>query len=158
MGYLEGGSLTDIVTSLHLSEEQMATVCRQVLEALTYLHSQGVIHRDIKSDSILLSADGRVKLSDFGFCAQVSSEVPRRKSLVGTPYWMSPEVISRIPYGTEVDIWSLGIMMVEMLDGEPPYFDEPPLTAMRMIRDISGPDIQYKGMSAPLQAFLQLLL
>ena len=158
MEYLEGGSLTDIVTSLHLSEEQMATVCKQVLDALAYLHRQGVIHRDVKSDSILLSADGRVKLSDFGFCAQVSHEIPKRKSLVGTPYWMSPEIISRIPYGTEVDIWSLGIMLVEMVEGEPPYFDEPPLTAMRIIRDLPGPNIQYKGMSAPLQAFLQLLL
>ena len=158
MEYLEGGSLTDIVTSLHLTEEQMATVCKQVLEALAYLHRQGVIHRDVKSDSILLSADGRVKLSDFGFCAQVSHEVPKRKSLVGTPYWMSPEIISRIPYGTEVDIWSLGIMLVEMLEGEPPYFDEPPLTAMRIIRDIPGPNLQLKGTSPSFQAFLQLLL
>ena len=63
---------------------------------------QGVIHRDIKSDSILLARDGRIKLSDFGFCAQITQELPRRKSLVGTPYWMAPEVISRLPYGTEV--------------------------------------------------------
>lgn len=95
MEYLEGGALTDIVTHSRMDESQIATVCSQCLKPLAYLHSQGVIHRDIKSDSILLTADGRVKLSDFGFCAQVSQELPRRKSLVGTPYWMSPEVISR---------------------------------------------------------------
>lgn len=114
MEYLEGGALTDIVTHSRMDEEQIATVCKQCLKALAYLHSQGVIHRDIKSDSILLATDGRVsgfcsvlflfrtiktyarffqvKLSDFGFCAQVSQELPKRKSLVGTPYWMSPEV------------------------------------------------------------------
>lgn len=86
MEYLEGGALTDIVTHSRMDEEQIATVCKQVLKALSYLHSQGVsvlfvrilkqrcnfnnsqvIHRDIKSDSILLASDGRVKLSDFGF-------------------------------------------------------------------------------------------
>ncbi|NWT67966.1 PAK5 kinase, partial [Prunella himalayana] len=135
MEFLEGGALTDIVTHTRMNEEQIATVCVSVLRALSYLHHQGVIHRDIKSDSILLTSDGRIKLSDFGFCAQVSKEVPRRKSLVGTPYWMAPEVISRLPYSTEVDIWSLGIMVMEMIDGEPPYFNEPPLQAMRRIRD-----------------------
>ncbi|XP_032297678.1 serine/threonine-protein kinase PAK 4 isoform X5 [Coturnix japonica] len=102
MEFLEGGALTDIVTHTRMNEEQIAAVCLAVLKALSVLHAQGVIHRDIKSDSILLTHDGRVKLSDFGFCAQVSKEVPRRKSLVGTPYWMAPEVISRMPYGPEV--------------------------------------------------------
>ncbi|XP_025928958.1 serine/threonine-protein kinase PAK 6 isoform X2 [Apteryx rowi] len=101
MEFLQGGALTDIVSQIRLNEEQIATVCESVLQALTYLHSQGVIHRDIKSDSILLTLDGRVKLSDFGFCAQISKDVPKRKSLVGTPYWMAPEVIARIPYTTE---------------------------------------------------------
>lgn len=101
-----------------------------------------------------------MKLSDFGFCAQVSPDLPKRKSLVGTPYWMSPEVISRLPYGPEVDVWSLGniilvamhflfyfriiigIMIMEMIDGEPPYFNEPPLQAMRKIRDMPPPRLK----------------
>lgn len=159
MEYLEGGALTDIVTHSRMDEEQIATVCKQCLKALAYLHSQGVIHRDIKSDSILLAVDGRVKLSDFGFCAQVSQELPKRKSLVGTPYWMSPEVISRLPYGPEVDIWSLGIMVIEMVDGEPPFFNEPPLQAMRRIRDMQPPNLKNAHKVSPrLQSFLDRML
>ncbi|CAF0901962.1 unnamed protein product [Adineta steineri] len=163
MEYLDGGALTDLlVTSTgetRMNEQQIATVCKSVLKALAYLHSNGVIHRDIKSDSILLSTDGFVKLSDFGFCAQVMNEKKaqtiKRKSLVGTPYWMSPEVISRTPYSTEVDIWSLGIMVMEMVDGEPPYFNEQPLTAMRKIRDQPPPKLKnpHKA-SSLLQGFL----
>ncbi|KAI4499249.1 hypothetical protein M0802_005509 [Mischocyttarus mexicanus] len=159
MEYLEGGALTDIVTHSRMDESQIATVCSQCLKPLAYLHSQGVIHRDIKSDSILLTAGGRVKLSDFGFCAQVSQELPKRKSLVGTPYWMSPEVISRLPYGPEVDIWSLGIMIIEMVDGEPPFFNEPPLQAMRRIRDMPPPKLKNSHKVSPrLQGFLERML
>ncbi|XP_030761035.1 serine/threonine-protein kinase PAK mbt [Sitophilus oryzae] len=159
MEFLEGGALTDIVTHSRMDEEQIATVCKQCLKALAYLHSQGVIHRDIKSDSILLALDGRVKLSDFGFCAQVSQELPKRKSLVGTPYWMSPEVISRLPYGPEVDIWSLGIMVIEMVDGEPPFFNEPPLQAMRRIREMPPPKLKNAHRVSPrLQSFLDRML
>lgn len=139
MEYLDGGALTDLLVTptgeTRMNEQQIATVCKSVLKALAYLHSHGVIHRDIKSDSILLSTDGSVKLSDFGFCAQVMNEKKmntiKRKSLVGTrkeifccrkksicwlfvAYWMSPEVISRTPYSTEVDIWSFGIMVSRM--------------------------------------------
>ncbi|XP_039594491.1 serine/threonine-protein kinase PAK 5 isoform X3 [Polypterus senegalus] len=159
MEFLEGGALTDIVTHTRMNEEQIATVCLSVLKALSYLHTQGVIHRDIKSDSILLTSDGRIKLSDFGFCAQVSKEVPKRKSLVGTPYWMAPEVISRMPYGTEVDVWSLGIMVIEMVDGEPPYFNEPPLQAMRRIRDNLPPRLkETHKVSTILRGFLDRML
>uniref|UniRef100_A0A8C5DVU4 non-specific serine/threonine protein kinase n=1 Tax=Gouania willdenowi TaxID=441366 RepID=A0A8C5DVU4_GOUWI len=159
MEFLEGGALTDIVTHTRMNEEQIATVCLSVLKALSVLHTQGVIHRDIKSDSILLTHDGRVKLSDFGFCAQVSKEVQRRKSLVGTPYWMAPELISRLPYGPEVDMWSLGIMVIEMVDGEPPYFNEPPLKAMKMIRDNLPPKLKNLHKVSPLlKGFLDRML
>ncbi|XP_037343060.2 serine/threonine-protein kinase PAK 6 [Pungitius pungitius] len=159
MEYLQGGALTNIVSETRLSEEQIATVCEAVLQALAYLHSQGVIHRDIKSDSILLTLDGRVKLSDFGFCAQISKDIPKRKSLVGTPYWMAPEVISKSPYGTEVDIWSMGIMVVEMVDGEPPYFSETPVAAMKRLRDETAPTVRNVSQISPvLKDFLDRML
>ncbi|NWY07204.1 PAK6 kinase, partial [Nothoprocta ornata] len=159
MEFLPGGALTDIVSQIRLNEEQIATVCESVLQALAYLHSQGVIHRDIKSDSILLTLDGRVKLSDFGFCAQISKDVPKRKSLVGTPYWMAPEVIARIPYTTEVDIWSLGIMVIEMVDGEPPYFSDSPVQAMKRLRDSPPPRLKNFHRTSPvLRDFLERML
>ncbi|NXU94143.1 PAK6 kinase, partial [Xiphorhynchus elegans] len=159
MEFLQGGALTDIVSQIRLNEEQIATVCESVLQALSYLHAQGVIHRDIKSDSILLTLDGRVKLSDFGFCAQISKDVPKRKSLVGTPYWMAPEVIARIPYTTEVDIWSLGIMVIEMVDGEPPYFSDSPVQAMKRLRDSPPPRLKNFHRTSPvLRDFLERML
>ncbi|XP_061101935.1 serine/threonine-protein kinase PAK 6 [Conger conger] len=159
MEYLQGGALTNIVSETRLNEEQIATVCEAVLQALAYLHSQGVIHRDIKSDSILLTLDGRIKLSDFGFCAQISKDIPKRKSLVGTPYWMAPEVISKTPYSTEVDMWSLGIMVVEMVDGEPPYFSEAPVAAMKRLRDEPAPTVRNTHKVSPmLKDFLDRML
>ncbi|KAM4529372.1 serine/threonine-protein kinase PAK 6-like [Fundulus diaphanus] len=159
MEYLQGGALTHIIGETRLNEEQIATVSEGVLQALFYLHSQGVIHRDIKSDSILLTLDGRIKLSDFGFCAQISKDVPKRKSLVGTPYWMAPEVISKTPYSTEVDIWSLGIMVVEMVDGEPPYFNDTPITAMKKLRDEAAPCVKnIQRVSPVLKDFLGCML
>ncbi|XP_041831435.1 serine/threonine-protein kinase PAK 6b [Melanotaenia boesemani] len=159
MEYLQGGALTHIISETRLDEEQIATVCEGVLQALSYLHAQGVIHRDIKSDSILLTLDGRVKLSDFGFCAQISKDVPKRKSLVGTPYWMAPEVIAKTPYGTEVDVWSLGIMVVEMVDGEPPYFSDTPISAMKKLRDEEAPTVKnIQRVSPVLKDFLCCML
>lgn len=79
-------------TCFRITEAMIASICQQCLRALEYLHSKGIVHRDVKSDSILLTKEGVAKISDFGFCGQLSAEVPRRRSLVGTPYWMSPEV------------------------------------------------------------------
>jgi len=136
MEFMGGGNLTEILElhkHLKLTEGHIAFVMLESLKAIEYIHSLHRIHRDIKSDNILLDGNGAVKLADFGYTVQLTEAKNKRNTTIGTPYWEAPEVITGEKYDSKVDIWSLGIMALEMAEGEPPYLDLPPLTALRLI-------------------------
>lgn len=139
MEFINGGKLTDCL-NLTLSEQQIAAILKQVLLTLEHMHDRHMIHRDIKSDNVLLTSDNEVKLADFGFTAALTEKHPRRRSVVGTPYWMSPEVVRGVMYGTNVDIWSLGILALEMANGEVPRLEYPPIKALFVISTKPPPE------------------
>jgi len=148
MEYMGGGCLTEILEQfehVQLTEAQIALVCKETIRALIYIHSLHRIHRDIKSDNILLSDGGEVKIADFGYAAQLTQQNQKRNTVVGTPYWMAPELIRGHDYGIKVDIWSLGIMVMEMAEGEPPYMEYPPLRALFLITTKGIPDLKEPG-------------
>ncbi|CAO3586085.1 unnamed protein product [Absidia cylindrospora] len=142
MDFMDGGSLTDIVTYRYLFENEIATVCREVLHGLNYLHSHRIIHRDIKSDNILISRQGHIKLSDFGFSARLDPLRLQRNTIAGTPCWMAPEIVANEPYGCKVDIWSFGITVIEMIESKPPYFSQPN-RATAMLKLKQQPSLQH---------------
>jgi len=134
MEYCGGGSLQDIyhITG-PLTEKQIAFMCRETLQGLAYLHSMQKMHRDIKGANILLTETADVKLADFGVSAQITATLGKRKSFIGTPYWMAPEVAAverKGGYNHLCDIWAVGITAIELAELQPPMFDLHPMRAL----------------------------
>eukprot|EP00756_Hemistasia_phaeocysticola_P037220 Hpha_TRINITY_DN16685_c3_g2::TRINITY_DN16685_c3_g2_i1::g.178970::m.178970 len=142
MELMDGGKLTDLIEGpRRLINDEVAFLMKEVLGGIQYLHSVGWMHRDIKSDNVLLSTKGQVKLADFGFAALTDN---KRRTVVGTPYWMAPEVIKGEPYDTKADVWSLGIMGLELCDGEPPLMSLVPQRALYVIISQRAPRMKNR--------------
>ncbi|PYH95131.1 cell division control protein Cdc15 [Aspergillus ellipticus CBS 707.79] len=150
--YCENGSLHSIAKNFgRFPENLVGLYMSQVLHGLLYLHEQGVIHRDIKGANILTTKEGLVKLADFGVASRTTGL--SESSVVGTPYWMAPEVIELSGATTASDIWSLGCTVIELLEGRPPYYNLQPMPALfRIVNDDHPPLPQ--GASPAVKDFL----
>jgi len=132
MDYCGGGSVRDYMdtSKKNLTEQQCGAVLLGTLMGLGYLHSQKVIHRDLKAANVLLTEDGIVKLADFGISTQLTATLTgKAQTMVGTTYWMAPEIMDE-SYTYKIDIWSMGITAIEMVEGEPPNFNLKPFQLM----------------------------
>eukprot|EP00698_Gefionella_okellyi_P006084 TRINITY_DN15549_c0_g1_i1.p1 TRINITY_DN15549_c0_g1~~TRINITY_DN15549_c0_g1_i1.p1 ORF type:complete len:493 (+),score=79.87 TRINITY_DN15549_c0_g1_i1:55-1533(+) len=157
MEYCGGGSISDCMYAVRhcLNEPQIAAVCKQVLQGLVYLHASSKIHRDIKCGNILLDRQGHAKLADFGVSAQLSATISKRNTVIGTPFWMAPEVIQETKYDYKADIWSLGITAIEMAQGKPPYAEVHPMRVIFMIPSRPPPKLEAADdFSANLNDFI----
>ncbi|XP_073971521.1 serine/threonine-protein kinase msn isoform X16 [Rhodnius prolixus] len=166
MEYCGAGSVTDLVKSTKgqsLKEEWIAYICREILRGLSYLHSNKVIHRDIKGQNVLLTDNAEVKLVDFGVSAQLDRTIGRRNTFIGTPYWMAPEVIAcdenpDATYDNRSDLWSLGITALEMAESQPPLCDLHPMRALFLIPRNPPPRLKSKKWSKKFHGFIETVL
>eukprot|EP01125_Pyxidicula_operculata_P008576 TRINITY_DN286_c1_g2_i1.p1 TRINITY_DN286_c1_g2~~TRINITY_DN286_c1_g2_i1.p1 ORF type:complete len:1074 (+),score=293.77 TRINITY_DN286_c1_g2_i1:18-3239(+) len=160
-----GGAVSDFnaVWNIQLTEDQIALICRETLVGLKYLHSINIIHRDIKGANILINEEGDVKLIDFGVSAILRDPSERRKTLIGTPYWMAPEIINNktreSPYDEKVDIWSVGITLIELAEKDPPLSQMNPMRALMQIPLREPPSLQQpEKWSESMNDFVHLCL
>lgn len=152
MEFCSGGSASDMYSSQQkgLSEPEIANIMYYSLCGLEYLHKSHKLHRDIKGGNILLTDNGEVKLADLGVSASLTSTLAKRKSFIGTPYWIAPEIIAvemkmgPDGYNVKCDIWSLGITAIELAEMAPPMFDLHPMRALYLIPKNKPPTLAEK--------------
>uniref|UniRef100_A0A4W4DYE7 non-specific serine/threonine protein kinase n=1 Tax=Electrophorus electricus TaxID=8005 RepID=A0A4W4DYE7_ELEEL len=154
--FCAGGAVDAVMLELErpLTEPQIQVVCKQSLEALSYLHENKIIHRDLKAGNILFSSDGDIKLADFGVSAKNTKTLQRRDSFIGTPYWMAPEVVmcetsKDRPYDYKADIWSLGITLIELAQIEPPNHEMNPMRVLLKIAKSEPPTLLQPSRWSP---------
>lgn len=166
MEFCGAGSVTDLVKATKgssLKEEWIAYIGREMLRGLAHLHSNKVIHRDIKGQNVLLTDNAEVKLVDFGVSAQLDKTIGRRNTFIGTPYWMAPEVIAcdenpDATYDNRSDLWSLGITAIEMAEGKPPLCDMHPMRALFLIPRNAPPRLKSNRWSSRFSNFVETCL
>ncbi|XP_074598882.1 serine/threonine-protein kinase msn isoform X8 [Brevipalpus obovatus] len=166
MEYCGAGSVTDLVKSTKgnsLKEEWIAYVCREILRGLAHLHTNKIIHRDIKGQNVLLTDNAEVKLVDFGVSAQLDRTIGRRNTFIGTPYWMAPEVIAcdenpEATYDNRSDLWSLGITALEMAESQPPLCDLHPMRALFLIPRNPPPRLRSRKWNRKFHSFIETVL
>ncbi|KAI0266877.1 Pkinase-domain-containing protein [Gloeopeniophorella convolvens] len=162
MEFAQGGSVYSLMQSSPdncLEEKYVVVIVREVLVGLNYLHKSNVIHRDIKAANVLVTASGKVMICDFGVSALLATTSSKRNTFIGTPYWMAPEVAQPVPaYDTKADIWSLGIMIYEMIKGSPPHFRIAHLKVIQMIPKVKPPRLIDGEGSKDLRDFIPFCL
>lgn len=179
MEFCGGGSAYDLIKHLpmqltekikmdHLAEAQISHIVSEVINGLIILHEKGNVHRDIKLANILLTKDGKIKLSDFGVSGKLNNTLKKRETFVGTPYWMAPEVIlngykniktgvKQNGYDEKADIWSLGITIIELVNKKPPLIEHDPMQIVSKIPDLDPPSLKNNASwkcSKPLISFV----